>query len=215
MGKKVTKDRQIAQAQQKKQRRIRVIAGIALLVVGVGAVVGGVLAFRQEQKQDEATPDTSNYEAVLKKYYGAILSADGQSMSQVMAPPEYWTYYMETYSKTEQDVISTFQEGCNTTLDEWKASYGNDVKVSYKIDGLSEPAQEGIDEWNTNMQNMLGNDGAKITDAVTLSVEESFSGSQGSGKEVVYPTLGKIGDSWYIMEEDNDELKGTAATEAN
>ncbi len=214
MGKKVTKDRQAAQAAQKSQRRLRALLGAALLVVGIGAVVGGVLAFRHEQQKDAAAPDTANYETVLKKYYSAILAADGQRMSQVMAPPEYWTYYMETYSKTEEDVIKSFQEGCNTTLDEWKENYGADVKVSYKIAGLSEPAQEGLDEWNTNMESMLGNDGAKITDAVVLSVEETFSGSQSSGKEIIYPTLGKIGDSWYIIEEDNDELKGTAATEA-
>lgn len=207
MAGRVTKNKASVAKEQKRRRSTRIIIGIVMLLAAAALVVGGILLYQREQKNKNTAPDASSYEKVLGSYYSAILSADGKAMSQVMAPPEYWTYYMETYEKTENDVINTFSEGCNATLKEWQDTYGTDVKVSYQIEGMSQQGDEGVQEWNSDMEATLGNTGASITEAVTLEVKLSYHGSVKSGTETMYPTLGKIGDNWYIIAEDSEELK--------
>ncbi|WP_295214032.1 hypothetical protein [Ruminococcus sp.] len=207
MGKTMKNQKQLEQ-QQKKSRRIRLFAGILLILAAAALVIGGILLFQKEKSADEAVPDASGYEDTLSAYYSAIVSADGKTMSQLMAPPEYWTYYLETYDKTEEEVIENFAEGCNNTMSEWQSEYGTDVKVSYQIAGMSQQGQEGLDEWNSDMKELLGNDGASVSEAVTLEVDLTFTGSAKTGSNVVYPTLGKIGEKWYIISEDSEELKG-------
>lgn len=214
MGKKVTQNKMQAALVEKRNRKSRLIVGLVLIVVALAGIGTGVWLFLREQKQDEAAPDTSSYEEVLKTYYNAILSCDGQSMSQITAPPEYWVYYLEEYDKTEEEVVATFEESCQDLLEEWKETYGSDVAVSYQIVGMSNPAQEGLDEWNSDMEELLGNDSASISEAVTLEVEEHLSGSTDSGTETVYPTLAKMGDSWYILEADSEELQGDTSSES-
>lgn len=210
MGKTMKNQKQLEQ-QQKKSRRIRFFAGILLILAAAALVIGGILLFQKEKSADEAVPDASGYEDTLSAYYSAIVSADGKTMSQLMAPPEYWTYYLETYDKTEEEVIENFAEGCNNTMSEWQSEYGIDVKVSYQIAGMSQQGQEGLDEWNSDMKELLGNDGASVSEAVTLEVDLTFTGSAKTGSNVVYPTLGKIGEKWYIISEDSEELKGESS----
>lgn len=213
MAKKVTRDQRQAEKQQKKSRIIRLLAGILLILAAAALVLGGILYFQKEKEKDAAAPDTSGYEKTLSAYYSAIVSSDGKTMSQIMAPPEYWTYYLETYDKTEEEVIENFAEGCNNTMSEWQSEYGTDVKVSYQIAGMSQQGQEGLDEWNSDMKEILGNDGAAVSEAVTLEVQLTFTGSAKTGSDVVYPTLGKIGEKWYLMSEDSEELKGGTSQE--
>ncbi len=209
MGKKyVTQNKASAEKAQRKKQFTRIIVGVVLLLAAAGLLVGGILLYQKEQKEKAKAPDASGYEQVLKNYYSAILSADGKLMSQVMAPPEYWTYYMQNYGKSENDVIETFASGCHATLKEWQDTYGEDVKVSYQIAGMSEQGPDGIAEWNQNMEEMLGSTGGDISEAVTLEVKMSYTGNVKSGSEVMYPTLGKIGENWYMIEEDSEELKG-------
>ncbi|MGN1403382.1 MAG: hypothetical protein ACI4XB_03570 [Ruminococcus sp.] len=210
---KTTKDQKQQEQQQKKSRRIRLLAGIILILGAAALVIGGILLFQKEKSADDAAPDASGYEDTLSAYYSAIVSADGKTMSQIMAPPEYWTYYLETYGKTEEEVIENFAEGCNNAMSEWQSEYGTDVKVSYQIAGMSQQGQEGLDEWNADMEELLGNDGASVSEAVTLEVDLTFTGSIKTGSDVVYPTLGKIGEKWYIISEDSEELKGEASQE--
>ena len=72
------------------------------------------------------------------------------------------------------------------------------------------PDENGLEEWNQNMESLLGNTGANISEAVTLEVEQTLSGSTKKGTETVYPTLAKMGDNWYIMETDNEKLQNPA-----
>ena len=188
MAKKVTKNRKQAEQAAAKRRHLRIVAGIIMVAAAAGLACGGLVWYQH-----------ADYADVLQSYYTAVFAADGQTLTQLMAPPEYWTYYMETYNKTEEDVIDSFAEGCSNTVSEWKETYGDDVKVTYQIEGLSEQGDSGVSEWNSNMEEMLGNDGADISQ-----------GSNDSGTDVVYPTLGKIGEKWYIISEDDDTLKSGA-----
>lgn len=210
MAKKVTKNRKQAEQAAAKRRHLRIVAGIIMVAAAGGLACGGLVWYQHDQKAQQQAPDSADYADVLQSYYTAVFAADGQTLTQLMAPPEYWTYYMETYNKTEEDVIDSFAEGCSNTVSEWKETYGDDVKVTYQIEGLSEQGDSGVSEWNSNMEEMLGNDGADISQAVTLEVQRKFQGSNDSGTDVVYPTLGKIGEKWYIISEDDDTLKSGA-----
>ncbi len=215
MAKKTTQNRKQAEQAAAKRRHLRIGAGIVLVAAAAALAGGGLIWYQRDQKAQNEAPDSSDYADVLSIYYTAILSEDGQAMTQIMAPPEYWTYYMETYDKTEDDVIQSFSEGCQNTMSEWKETYGDDVKISYQIEGMSEQGDSGLAEWNTNMEDMLGNDGADITQAVTLEVKRTFQGSNDSGSDVVYPTLGKIGEKWYIISEDDETLQGSGTSQAD
>ena len=186
MAKKVTKNRKQAEQAAAKRRHLRIVAGIIMVAAAAGLACGGLVWYQHDQKAQQQAPDSADYADVLQSYYTAVFAADGQTLTQLMAPPEYWTYYMETYNKTEEDVIDSFAEG------------------------LSEQGDSGVSEWNSNMEEMLGNDGADISQAVTLEVQRKFQGSNDSGTDVVYPTLGKIGEKWYIISEDDDTLKSGA-----
>ena len=210
MEKRVTKNQKRAQEQALKKQRNRLVAGIILIAAALVIAVGGVLLFLQDQKKTDAVPDTSDYEQVLQSYYDALISADGKTMAQITAPPEYWPYYLETYDKTEADVEASFQESCQEKMSDWQSVYGSDVTISYRIVGLSRPDENGLEEWNQNMESLLGNTGANISEAVTLEVEQTLSGSTKKGTETVYPPLAKMGDNWYIMETDNEKLQNPA-----
>ena len=208
MAKKTTRNQKQAEQAARKRRHIRIIAGIIMVAAAAGLAFGGLFWYQKEQKAQKAAPDSSDYADVLSSYYTAVLSADAQTLTQLMAPPESWTYYMKSYSKSEDDVVERFTEGCNNTVQEWKETYGDDVKANDKIQSMTSQSDAGVSEWNTDMEKMLGNEGADISDAVTLEVKRNFSGSNDSGTDVVYPTLGKIGEKWYIISEDDATLRG-------
>lgn len=219
MAKRVTKHQEERRKAQEKSRRTRLIIGIVLILAAAAAVVIGAYAFQSEQDQNEEMQlfredheedGESNYEDVVSHYYQAILSQDGQEMVQIMAPPEYWTYYLETYDKSEEEVIETFAEMCATIMTDWESEYGSGITLTYQILGVFEPSQDGLDEWNTNMETLLGNDGAEITDAVMLEIALTVTGDSDSEILTYYPTIAQMGDSWYMLEEDNDELQGTS-----
>ena len=132
MAKKTTRNQKQAEQAARKRRHIRIIAGIIMVAAAAGLAFGGLFWYQKEQKAQKAAPDSSDYADVLSSYYTAVLSADGQTLTQLMAPPEYWTYYMKTYSKSEDDVVESFTEGCNNTVQEWKETYGDDVKVTIR-----------------------------------------------------------------------------------
>ena len=146
MEKRVTKNQKHAQEQALKKQRNRLVAGIILIAAALVIAAGGVLLFLQEQKKTDAVPDTSDYEQVLQSYYDALVSADGKTMAQITAPPEYWPYYLETYDKTEADVEASFQESCQEKMSDWQSVYGSDVTISYRIVGLSQPDENGLDK---------------------------------------------------------------------
>lgn len=196
---------------QKNSRTARLVVGLILIAAAIAAAVGGVFYYRSQKAAEDAAPDASGYEELMKSYYSAIVSGDGKKMAQLMAPPEYWNYYMETYDKSETDVEDALKEGCAATYSGWQNTYGTDVKVSYQIAGMSEQGQDGLNEWNANMEEMLGNDGADMTESVLLEVKVTYSGSTSEGTEIIHPTLGKIGDQWYLISEDTQPDSSSAA----
>lgn len=207
MAKQTNNQKQMAQ----KKRKLRTAAGVTLLVLAAAGVLGGIWYYRQQhpssssEQASSSAPDASTYEAVMQSYFSAILTGNGKAMAQLVGSSAYWTFYMENYDKTEEEIEKQLDEACATIHSEWQNTYGEDVQVSYQIVGMSQQEQEGIDEWNANMEEMLGNDGANISESVMLEVEVTYSGSITSGKETLHPTLAKIGDSWYIIEEDTTD----------
>ena len=193
------------QKQKSSAKRVRFIFGLVLMVAAVGAAGIGVWLFLEDTPAEETEESAagSDYEDVMNTYYAAILSGDGASLANCMAPQAYWDYYMETYNKTEDDIIATYDDACVNTLSGWEETYGSDITLSYKITATSEPDAEGIEEWNENVEL----DAMIISDAITLEIELSINGSTSGNVVVYYPTLVQMEDGWYIMEEDSETLQ--------
>ncbi len=204
---KVTKDSTQRANSKRRARRSRFWIGVVLLVVVVVLIVVAVFVARDSRQDDdsEELSAATDYQQVLQRYYAALLTEDGQVIAQCMAPPSYWTYYLATYGRTEDEVMDAFAEMAAETTNEWTTLYGESLELQYKILGMSEPAQEGIDEWNSDMADQLGNHDLDILDAVTLEVELTVTGATGSGDITLYPTLVEMEDGWYMLEPDASE----------
>ncbi len=191
------------------KQRVRLVCGIVLIVLALAIAGYGVFCFLDaSEATDEASADSSSgtstsYEAVMQTYYTAILEEDGETLAGCMAPQAYWDYYMETYEKTEVDIIATYDDACTNTLSGWEETYGSNITLSYEITGTSDPDEDGITEWNENVEL----DEMVILDAITLEIELSINGSESGNVVIYYPTLVEMADGWYIMEEDSETLQ--------
>ena len=85
MAKKTTRNQKQAEQAARKRRHIRIIAGIIMVAAAAGLAFGGLFWYQKEQKAQKAAPDSSDYADVLSSYYTAVLSADGQTLTQLMA----------------------------------------------------------------------------------------------------------------------------------
>ncbi|MCD7958593.1 MAG: hypothetical protein LUF89_03525 [Ruminococcus sp.] len=195
------------QKQKEKSSNGRLIAGIVLIVVAVVVlvVVGVVYYYQNQEEETTATTEDANQAAyidLLDRYYTSMLEGDGESLAHCMAPDAYWDYYMETYSKTEEEVIATYDDACVNTITVWEESYGEGISLEYEIIGTSTPDEDGINEWNTNIEI----DALAIQDAITLQVELTVTGSVSGNVLIYYPTLAKMDGEWYILEENSETL---------
>ena len=106
-------------------------------------------------------------------------------------------------------MIDRLRRGCSNNRSEWK-KLRDDGEGDYQIEGLSEQGDSGVSEWNSNMEEMLGNDGADISQAVTLEVQRKFQGSNDSGTRRGLSHPGQDRRKVYIISEDDDTLKSGA-----
>lgn len=148
----------------------------------------------------DQAPDT--YQSLMSQYYTSFVKNDPEMLYRLMAPPAYWTYYMEHYGKTKQDVVNTYQQAIADTMADWREQCGTDVSVSFSITGMSEQSDEFLTEWTEDMNEMLGADTVHAEDAVTLQVERTLKGSEDTITEILSPTLIQVDGLWYILQED-------------
>lgn len=194
---------QSAQGQQaRKKRKRKMILGIVLIVVAavlLGLAIYFMFFYEDEDEEASELEDEYGYLTTLDTYYTALLELDGETLYQCMAPDTYWDYYMETYDKTLDEIIATYDDACENTVEAWEEEAGGTIELVYDIVATSEPDSEGVDEWNENIEY----EELTITDAITLEVELTILGDDTSFVETYMPTLVKMGDAWYILEEDS------------
>lgn len=195
------------------------IAGISMTAAAVLLIGGGIFMLIRGNDEEVMTP--GNFAAVgeedsatacqnlMSEYYSSIMGENGEDLYKLMAPPEYWTYYMEEYSKTEAEIIETYNDAINNTKANWNAKCGNDAKVSFKITASGEQTEEFLKEWNENMGAIVGSGKLNAEEAFTLNVEQTVTGSSGSIESNNTPTLIKVNNKWYILDEGTDNEKGT------
>ncbi|MBQ8725320.1 MAG: hypothetical protein IJY74_06610 [Oscillospiraceae bacterium] len=180
--------------------------GAALLLIG-----GGILLLFSGNEEETMTPGSfaavgeedsaTACQNLMSSYYTAIMSEDGESLYKLMAPPEYWDYYMEEYSKDEADIISTYNDAASNTVASWHAQCGDDAKVSFKIEASGYQTDEFLTEWSDTMNEALGEEVLKAEEAMTLSVKQTVTGSTDTVETVTSPTLIKVNGKWYILDE--------------
>lgn len=194
------------------------IAGISMTAAAVLLIGGGIFMLIRGNDEEVMTP--GNFAAVgeedsatacqnlMSEYYSAIMGENGEELYKLMAPPEYWTYYMETYSKTEEEVIETYNDAINNTKANWSAQCGNNAKVSFKIVSSGDQTEEFLKEWNESMGSIVGSGKLNAEEAITLNVEQTVTGSNGSIESNNTPTLIKVNSNWYILDEGTNVEKG-------
>ena len=195
-------------ADKAKKMRILGICAIAAAVLLIG---GGVYLLMDDDESETVTPsefaevgqeDTATAcQNIMSQYYADIMGDNAEGLYKLMAPPEYWQYYMETYGKTESDVISTYADAINNTKSQWQASCGSDAKVSFQIKASGEQSDEFLKEWSDTMNEVIGSDVLVAEEAITLNVEQTVTGSSGTEESINTPTLIKVNGSWYILDE--------------
>lgn len=194
------------------------IAGISMTAAAVLLIGGGIFMLIGGNDDEVMTP--GNFAAVgeedsatacqnlMSEYYSAIMGENGEELYKLMAPPEYWTYYMETYSKTEEEVIETYNDAINNTKANWSAQCGSNAKVSFKIVSSGNQTEEFLKEWNESMGSIVGSGKLNAEEAITLNVEQTVTGSSGSIESNNTPTLIKVNSNWYILDEGTNVEKG-------
>lgn len=206
------------------QKKGLLIGGLLLVLVAAGGVCAAVLPdvlqkepshttvsssdsdhsdTEKDKNTDEVNanqaPDT--YQSLMSQYYTSFVKNDPEMLYRLMAPPAYWTYYMEHYEKTKQDVVNTYQQAIADTMADWRERCGTDVTVSFSITGMSEQSDAFLTEWTEDMNEMLGADMVHAEDAVTLQVERTLKGSKDTITEILSPTLIQVDGLWYILQE--------------
>lgn len=187
------------------------LGGICAIGAAVLLIGGGVFLLFSDNDTETITP--SSFAAVgeedsatacqnlMSKYYTAIMGEDAETLYKLMAPAEYWQYYMEAYSKTEEEIISTYADAINNTKAQWQAGCGSDAKVSFKIEASGEQSAQFLTEWSDTMNQAIGSEVLTAEEAMTLNVTQTITGSSGTEETVNTPTLIKVNGSWYILDE--------------
>lgn len=186
-------------------------SGIALLAVAVLLIGGGLFWILKDKDKEVITPggfaevgeedSATACQNLISDYYSAIMGGDGEALYKLMAPPEYWEYYKEKYSKAESEIISTYTDAVNNTRSSWRAECGDDAKVSFQIEASADEPSEFLEQWNTNVGSLLGDGGISAEEAVMLNVSQTIEGSKGSAVSENTPILIKVNGKWYILDE--------------
>ena len=204
------------------QKKGLLVGGLLLVLVAAGGICATVLpdivhkttsegtsvssdSGRTESTTDAASADQApdTYQSLMSQYYTAFVNNDPETLYQLMAPSAYWSYYMEHYGKTKQDVIDTYQQAIADTMADWRERCGMDVSVSFAITGMAEQSDAFLTEWTEDMNEMLGEDTVHAEDAVTLQVERTLKGSKDTITEILSPTLIQVDGLWYVLQEDS------------
>jgi hypothetical protein len=198
-------------AHASKGKNPMLIGGIVAVVAALGLIGGGLYLTLGEDDGETITTggvvavgeedSATACQQLLSSYYSAILGEDATTLYQLMAPPEYWSYYEETYGKTEEEIVETYADAINNTLATWHADCGSDAKVSFQITGSSEQTEELLEQWSESMNSTIGEDVLEATEAMMLEVTQTVTGSDGTQETVTNPVLIKINGDWYILDE--------------
>ena len=195
----------------KKKSNGLLMGGIAAIIAAAVMLGGGLYFIIRDDNSDAPTPgsvvavgeeDTATAcQNLLSSYYTAMISKDGAAMYQLMAPPEYWAYYQQSYDKTEAEIIATYRDAASNTLAEWEAACGSQIKVSFHIEGSSQQTDAFLTEWSDTMNEMIGSESLHAEEALTLEVTQTVTGSAGTKETTLHPTLIQVNDQWYILDE--------------
>ncbi len=188
------------------------IGGICAIAAALLILGGGIfLIFSDKNNGETMTPggfaavgeeDTATAcQNLMSDYYSAIMSENGENLYKLMAPPEYWEYYMQEFSKDESDIISTYNDAASNTLAQWHAECGDDAKVSFKIEASGYQSDEFLSEWTDTMNETLGSNLLNAEEAMTLNVKQTVAGSLNTKETTASPTLIKVNGKWYILDE--------------
>ncbi len=192
------------------------ITGITLIAAALIIIGIGLFMIFRDNKRDENVVTPGKFAVIgeedsatacqnlMSEYYSAIMGEDGKALYKLMAPPEYWSYYMNTYSKTEEEIIKTYNDAINNTKTEWQAKCGDDAKVSFQITASGEEPEEFLKNWNDNVGSLC-DEQLTAEEALRLNVTQTVKGQKDNIESNNSPILIKVNGHWYILNEGIEE----------
>ncbi len=193
----------------KKQKKL-LWGGIGA-VIAAAALIGGGIWLAVSDSGETVTPggfsavgeedSATACQNLMSSYYTAIMSEDAEALYDIMAPEEYWAYYIEEYGKSKEAVIATYDDAIKNTKASWQAKCGSDAKISFKIDASGEVSEEVLTQLSETVNASLGEGVYNAEEGMTLSVTQTVKGSSGTDETVNTPTLIKVNGKWYILDE--------------
>lgn len=192
------------------------IIGIVLIIASLIIIGCGLFMIFKDNKNDDNVMTPGNFAVIgeedsatacqnlMSEYYSAIMGEDGKALYKLMAPPEYWSYYMSTYSKTEDEIIKTYSDAINNTKTAWQAKCGDDAQVSFQITASGEEPEEFLQNWNDNVGSICDTQ-LTADEALRLNVTQTVKGEKGSIESNNSPILIKVSGHWYILNEGIEE----------
>ena len=141
------------------------------------------------------------YEGVVKKYFKAMETADGNAHLSLLAK-DYINYMTGSGSwyKDEKAFKESLTEDLQNDLSKYEREFGDKIRISPTITETKRYSSDEKESYSKKLTSWYGFKENSLQDIVELKVSAKITGSNGSG-EYIYSGLKviKIGGNWYIQ----------------
>lgn len=168
---------------------------IVLIAVAVVAVVGIAVVLAKVV----GGASSSAYRRALDTYFQASYGLDTKLVEDC-APAAFWDTVEADYGCTVADVA----ENIESYVTYFEEEYGLDYEVSYEIKETDRMDSDDVDEAARYLKKYYGIDKNSVTVGYELELKYTLSGSRGSESDYISCVVFKIGNEWYVCDEEYD-----------
>lgn len=167
---------------------VTALAGVALL-----GVIAGVIWKCSE----------SGYEKIPKKYIQSIQDADGTLRYSLYAP-DYLDYMIgnDSFFSSSEQFISDMQEECESELKDMQGKFGEDVKLTCRINSAEKLDEEELVNFNDRLESWYDFTEDSVSECYQVNFSMEASGEEGTGAYSRDAYIMKIKGKWYMQRGD-------------
>lgn len=181
----------VGKLKQKDKKAIGIVAGIvvvlALIVVLVICLSGG------------------GAESALDTYMDVLYQGKASKVEKI-APPEFWDKYLDDNDMDMDDVEDKMKDLHKTIIRTLEDSYGDDIKISYKITDKDDVSKKDLDTMKDHLKSAYDIPKKSVTDACEFDVEMKIKGDDDEDTDDATLYAVKIDGDWYICSSTGDFL---------
>ncbi len=169
------------------------LLALVLSLVMIFSLVG--CSDKKDEKEDKDSPATA-----VKNYVDVMLKGNAKKLKS-LAPAEFWEYLEDEEDLTLDDCTERFEEGYEMTQEYLKEEFGDDYKISHKVNGKEELSEKKLAKIADGLNENYGISTKKVTKAYEMEVEVSIKGSDDDDEVELTLIVAKIGSKWYPVTE--------------